>query len=152
MALIMLLLFIGVPLGELALLLWIADHTHWSFPLGLVIVSGMLGVAMLRIYGVLTLRKIRQNLQEGKAPADPLIDAGLMLLASGLLLTPGVVTDAVGLSAMFPPTRALWRGAVKRSFKRRFQIVGWSPQRMPGDDDRGGPPDVVEGEVVGRDK
>ena len=148
MPLLLLLLFIGVPLGELALLLWIAEHTHWALPLAIVIVTGVIGVVMLRIQGVITFRKIRESLSAGKAPTDPLIDTGFFLLASGLLLTPGVVTDVFGLTLLFPPTRAAYRAAAKSWFKSRFQVVTWASGMGPGPDQPPANGDVIEGDVI----
>lgn len=150
MALALFILFIVVPIGELSLLLWIADVTHWAFPLALVITTGVLGATLLRVQGVLTARRIFAG--SGEPPTDPLIDAGLMLLAAGMLITPGVVTDLLGLSFLFPLTRLLWRNRVKRWAKARFQVVTFSempPGRNSVDDvDDLDDDNVIEGEVV----
>ena len=151
-ALLMLVAFIVIPIVELALLLFIADKTHWTVPLGLVIGTGALGVLMLRLQGVITMSRIRRAMTESREPlTDPLIDAGFMIFAAGLLLTPGVVTDAVGLSLLFPPTRMLWRTVLKRWFKGRFQFVQWMPGAPGGGHPASGPAgsgDVVDGQVV----
>lgn len=150
MAFVLFILFIAVPIGELSLLLWIAEQTHWTFPLALVICSGVLGVILLRLQGLLTMRRIRHSFSgNGEPPTDPLIDAGLMLFAAGMLITPGVVTDALGLSLLFPPTRLLWRNALKRWARGRFQMVNFS--NMPPRDDSLREVDednVIEGEIV----
>ncbi|MCA9175274.1 MAG: FxsA family protein [Planctomycetales bacterium] len=159
MPFLLLFLFIVVPLSELALLLWIAEHTHWAFPLAVVIATGIAGVALMRVQGVLTLRRLRRMGADG-SPVDPMIDAGFLALAAGLLITPGVVTDAVGLSLLFPPTRALWRAGLKRWFHNRLQFGQFQFMQFGGpfqhaehgaemgDDDD----DIIEGHVVNRDE
>lgn len=141
------LLFVVLPLGELALLFYLAGVTHWTVPLAVVIGTGLLGMLMIRLQGWRTAAAIRAKLQAGEAPTDPLLDAGLLLFAAGLLLTPGVLTDLTGLSLLFPATRALWRRQIKRSFRDRFQ-VRWT-NGAPG----GGPAesDILDGDVVGRE-
>ena len=164
MPLILLILFIGVPMGELALLLWIADKTHWTYSLGIVVITGVVGVVLLRLHGIFTMRRMKQSLSAGELPTDPLIDTAFLLFAGGLLLTPGVITDLFGLSLIFPPTRVLWRHALKSKVRGQFQMFSWGPMggaegpppggqsaevfgQSPDNDD----PNVIEGEVVERE-
>ena len=73
-------------------------------------------------------------------PTRELIDAGLVLAGGLLLLTPGFATDAFGLLLLFPPTRALARGIVRRRFA--LQIGGVDVRRRPPG--RAGPDDVID--------
>ena len=111
------LLFTLVPLGELALLFWIAQHTGWLFTLGLVIVTGVVGASLARHEGLRCWLEVQRQLAEGKLPAEPLLDALMILVAGALLITPGVLTDLVGFALLVPPIRRL----VRRYLAARFQ-------------------------------
>ncbi|QDU92736.1 FxsA family protein [Lignipirellula cremea] len=118
------LLFIIVPMVEMALLFWIASHTRWYVSLAVVIVSGMVGAALAKHQGFRVFRRIREEMQQGQMPGDALLDAFLILCASLLLLTPGVLTDAVGMLLLIPPARHWVKPRLVQWFKTRFRIGG----------------------------
>ncbi len=122
---VLLLLFILVPLGELWLLFTIADLLGegggWT-TFGLVILTGMFGASLARGQGVKVLRAIQTDLAQGRMPTDHVISGLLVLVGGALLVTPGVVTDLVGLFLMVPGDRHLLVPPLKRYFARRFQI------------------------------
>jgi len=110
-------LFIVIPLVELYLLLRVGSLIGTGPTVGIVIVTGIAGGLMARRQGFAVWRRIQENLNRGALPTEPLVD-GLFVLAGGLLLlTPGLLTDAVGFLALLPPTRAV----LKRWIQRRFQ-------------------------------
>jgi len=111
------LLFTLVPLVELALLLWIAQHTGWLFTLGLVIVTGVVGASLARHEGLRCWLEVHRQLTEGKLPAEPLLDALMILVAGAVLITPGVLTDLVGFALLVPPIRR----QVRRYLSARFR-------------------------------
>lgn len=114
----LLLLFVLVPLVELYLLLRLGGLIGAGPTLAIVIVTGILGGVMARMQGFAVLRRIRDNLNAGTLPTNPLID-GLFVLAGGLLLlTPGLLTDVAGFLALLPPTRELFKRWIKRRFQR----------------------------------
>jgi UPF0716 protein FxsA len=119
---LLLLLFIVVPFVELWLLLVISDYTGWQFTLGLVIVTGLAGAHLARRQGWRTLQRIRDELGQGKLPTDSLLDGMMILVAGALLLTPGILTDAVGLTLLIPPCRRRYRAWLVRWFKSRFHV------------------------------
>lgn len=116
------LLFVLVPLVELTLLLLIGKYTDWWVSLLLVIVSGLVGAILSHRQGWQTFRRIRAELLNGQMPHDSLFDAALILLAGMLLLTPGVLTDLVGISMLFPAGRRFYKRHLIAWFKRRFRI------------------------------
>jgi UPF0716 protein FxsA len=118
----LLLLFIVVPFVELALLLKLAELTGWWHTLLLVIATGVVGTWLARSQGLRTYRKIQQSLAAGQMPADSLLDAAMIFVAGALLLTPGILTDLLGFSLLFPPTRKLYRGWLVKRFKARFTM------------------------------
>lgn len=116
------LLFIVVPLIELSLLLVLADRISWPWTLALVIFTGVLGATLARRQGFQTWQRIQQQLSSGQMPADALQDALLIFLAGALLMTPGILTDAVGFSLLIPPARSAIKRRLVAWFRQRFQV------------------------------
>ena len=102
---IFLILFITIPLVEIAILIKIGSIIGAGYTIALVIGTAFLGVSLLRIQGISTLAKVQANINRGQLPATELIE-GLILLISGvLLLTPGFFTDMVGFLMLVPALR-----------------------------------------------
>ena len=102
---IFLILFITIPLVEIAILIKIGKIIGASYTIALVIGTAFLGVSLLRIQGISTLAKVQSNVNKGQLPATELIE-GLILLISGvLLLTPGFFTDTLGFLMLVPMLR-----------------------------------------------
>jgi len=116
----LLLLFILVPLAELILLLYLAEATHWWVAVLLVLATGLVGTLLARSQGLKTYRRIHAAMSQGKVPTDALIDAAMIFVAGALLLTPGILTDAVGLSLLVPPCRRWYRRRLVQWFRSRF--------------------------------
>ena len=119
---------------------------------GLLILSALVGVWLGKREGFGVIRRIRQRTNEGKVPADELIDAALILTGALLFIVPGFVSDFFGLLLLLPPTRAPVRALVRRTF--RIRVYGVDVQghmergiergmqgirRPPGDD-----PDIID--------
>ncbi|MCA9240192.1 MAG: FxsA family protein [Planctomycetales bacterium] len=118
----LLLLFTVVPLVEFSLLVRIHDHIGLFWTILLVLGTGVLGASLAKRQGVLTLLKIRGQMAEGHVPGDALVDGFLILVAGALLITPGVMTDAVGFSLLVPPLRSLIKAGLRRHFAGRIQV------------------------------
>ena len=102
---ILLILFLTVPLVEIAILIKIGKIIGAGYTIALVIGTAILGAALLRTQGISTLAKVQTNINRGQLPAIELIE-GLILLISGvLLLTPGFFTDMLGFLALVPILR-----------------------------------------------
>ncbi len=119
----LLLLFIVIPLVELALLLLLADLTRWWVSLLVVIVTGVVGSTLAHRQGWRTFRRIQQELAQGQMPTDSLLDALLIFGAGALLLTPGLLTDALGITLLLPPCRRFYKTRMVQWFKSRFSIL-----------------------------
>jgi len=101
----LLLLFILVPAAELALLIEIGRHIGTLATLGLIAGTGLLGAALARHQGLGILKTIRQEMNAGRLPAEPMVDGIMILLAGAVLMTPGILTDALGFLILIPLTR-----------------------------------------------
>ncbi len=79
-----------------------------------VVLTALLGILLVRAEGRHTLRKIQRKLARGEPPTDELLDGAFLLIAGTLMLTPGLITDLLGLLLALPPTRYPIRIVVKR--------------------------------------
>ncbi len=113
----LLLLFIAVPVVELVLLIEIGQRVGTLATIGLIMGTGIVGASLARQQGISTLARLRKDLDDGRLPAEPLVDGVLILVAAALLVTPGVLTDLIGFLCLVPACRRL----LKRSLKRRFE-------------------------------
>jgi UPF0716 protein FxsA len=116
------LLFTVVPLVELSILIWIGGQTAWWVPILMVIATGVIGAALARWQGWQMLQRIRADAGAGRVPADALIDGFLILLAGILLVTPGVMSDLLGVALLIPPVRTIVKRLVATWIKRSIEV------------------------------
>ena len=126
MFVVLLLALLCVPLLELYVIIQVAGGVGTGSTILLLIAVSVVGAWMVRRSGVGVLNQIRARLDRGELPAAELVDGLLILIAGALMLTPGFLTDAVGLLLLFPPTRLVVRSILVRRFARKVTISGWS--------------------------
>lgn len=117
---ILLVLFIGIPLAELALLIEVGQRIGVLATVFLVILTGFAGAYLTKMQGFSILFQIRGQLQRGEFPGDSLIEGGLILAGGLTLLTPGLITDTLGFLCLLPPTRFYFRELIKKEIAKRF--------------------------------
>lgn len=99
-------LFLAVPLVEIALFITVGGWlTLWP-TLGLVLLTGIIGTVLMRWQGLQVLAELRGDLGQVSNPLSPLAHGAIILVAGLLLLTPGFFTDTVGLLLMIPKVRS----------------------------------------------
>lgn len=101
----LLVLFIIIPLIELAVILKVNSFIGIGWTLALIIITAFVGVRLLRLQGLSTLLRANQKMQQGQMPALEMAEGFLLALAGAMLLTPGFVTDAMGFLLLLPATR-----------------------------------------------
>lgn len=117
----LILLFTVVPILELALLIRVGQFLGVGNAIGIVIITGLFGAILTKSQGLLTVEKIQKDLNEGIMPTERLLD-GLLILCGGILLiTPGLITDTLGLTALIPLSRGLIKGWIKRKIRQAFE-------------------------------
>ena len=116
--------FILIPLVEFFLLVWIADRTSILTTIGLVIITGIIGSLLARAEGVKAWRRFRESAAAGRLPGREIQDGLMIAFAAALLLTPGLLTDAVGFLLLIPFTRERFRLLMARRFSTgvHFQV------------------------------
>jgi UPF0716 protein FxsA len=129
---LLLLVFIGVPLIEIAVLIQIGGWIGLWPTLGLIILTAIVGSMELRSQGLATVARLREQLDRGELPAQTLFDGVCLLFAGALLLTPGFVTDILGMALFLPPFRRVLRVTVGHKIAERAEV------HMAGRDAHGG--------------
>jgi UPF0716 protein FxsA len=109
-------LFLVVPLVELFVLIQVGQVIGVWNTIGLLIVMSILGGWLMKREGLGVIRRIRASLDAGRVPGTELVDGFLILLGGALMLTPGFVSDALGMLLLVPPVRAVVRGIAARRF------------------------------------
>ena len=99
------LLFFTVPLAEIYVLLEVGQIIGVLPTIGLVVLTAVIGVTLIRAQGLSTLMRAHQSLDRGELPAVPMLEGAFLLVAGALLLTPGFVTDTIGFLCLVPPLR-----------------------------------------------
>ena len=112
MAPLLVLLFVVVPIAELAVILQVGDWLGLWPTIALLVAASILGGILMRAQGRVAWRRFSQALAERRPPAREVADGALVIAGGALLLTPGFLTDILGLSLLIPPTRALIRRAL----------------------------------------
>ncbi len=107
MGLAIFLALIGVPLIEIAVFIEIGGRIGLWSTLLLIVVTALVGAALLRQQGLATLSRARATLDRGELPVQELLDGVCLLVAGALLLTPGFVTDLAGTLLLVPVVRRM---------------------------------------------
>lgn len=118
------LLFLVVPILELYVIVQVAGGIGVLETIGLLILVSIVGAWLVRREGMGVMRKVQQQLGQGEVPTKQLVDGALILFAGALMLTPGFVTDALGVLLLVPPSRIVVRNVLMRRFRGRVQRVG----------------------------
>lgn len=134
MAGLLMLLLIVVPIAELWFILEVADGIGLLPTLALLIIVSIAGGLLLKQQGLATWHRLQQTMARGEMPTKEVTDGALILLGGALLLTPGFLTDIVGLVLLFPWTRGglkhVVRAALARRVMKRFGYVGRAGRRV----------------------
>ena len=101
----LLILFIAIPLLELALLIKIGTLIGTFNTILLILITGILGAALTKQQGLGVITRIREDMALGRVPSDELFNGVCILVGGFLLLTPGLLTDALGFSLLIPSAR-----------------------------------------------
>jgi UPF0716 protein FxsA len=124
----LLLLLIVVPLAELYVIIQVAHLIGLVATLVVLLAVSIAGAWLLKREGTAAWRRVRDAVSRGEMPAIQVADGALVVLGGALLLTPGFISDAVGLLLLIPGVRVALRGGIRRLLWRwgrnRMRVVG----------------------------
>jgi UPF0716 protein FxsA len=124
MPVLLVLLFIVVPIVELFVIIQVGEAIGVLPTIALLIADSVLGSMLMRSQGRAAWRRFNTAIREGRIPHREVLDGVLVIFGGALLLTPGFVTDVLGIVLLLPPTRALVRGVVGRRLLPRMVASG----------------------------
>jgi UPF0716 protein FxsA len=100
--------------------------------LALLVLLSVAGAWLVKREGLGVWTRFRSQVERGALPTNELLDGILILLAGALMLTPGFVTDVVGILLLIPPARAVVRALLARRFRTRLEAATTAGFRGPG--------------------
>src|SRR3954453_23169231 len=129
-------LFIIVPLAELYVILKVGDAIGAVPTIALLAADSVLGSLLLRAQGRAVWRRFNETLAGGRMPHREVLDGVLVIFGAAFLITPGFLTDIIGLFLLLPPTRGVFRRIARRSIERRavVRVAGRAARRREGRD------------------
>src|ERR671929_1202527 len=130
----LILLFIVVPIAELAVIIEVGQAIGVWWTIALLIADSLLGSMLMRSQGRAAWRRLGEALRAGRPPAREVLDGALVVFGGALLVTPGFISDVLGLLLLLPPTRAVVRRVLVRRVGRRVLegSRGGRPRRSSG--------------------
>ncbi len=130
---LLVLIFIVVPIAELYVIIQVGNAIGLIPTLVLLLLDALLGSMLLRHQGRAAWVRFNRALAENRLPHKEVFDGVLIIFGGALLITPGFLTDILGLFLLIPPTRAIVRGISSRIVRRRMALgTLWTSVRTPG--------------------
>ncbi len=126
----LIILFIVVPIIEIALLIEVGRYVGTFYTIFLIIATGVVGAFLAKLEGLRVWHNLQNDMKQFKMPTNRIIDGVFILIGGVLLLTPGLVTDLIGFILIIPFTRFpireyLKKRLVKKS-KNKIKIIDLS--------------------------
>lgn len=123
--------FVLVPLAELLLIVWLGERIDYLNTIGLLLAVSIIGAVLAKREGLAAWRRFKKAVDAGQIPSDEILDGALVLVAAALLLTPGFITDAVGLTLLVPWARRPVKKGVRRAASGLVdrRVVGYQRAR-----------------------
>jgi UPF0716 protein FxsA len=140
MLLPLVLLFIVVPIAELAVLIQVGQVIGVWWTIAILIADAILGSILMRAQGRAAWRRFNDAMAAGRMPGREVLDGALVMFGGLLMLTPGFITDILGFVLLIPPTRAVVRTVLARRLTQRMVVSMSRPRARPDD--------VVDGTAV----
>lgn len=123
------LLFLLVPAAELYVIYKVGDTIGIGWTFLLLAADSLLGALLLRSQGRAVWQRFNRALSEGRMPQREVIDGVCVIFGGAFLITPGFLTDIVGLALLAPPTRAVFRRVAVRRLGRMARRTAGSARR-----------------------
>ncbi|KRF59496.1 exlusion protein FxsA [Bacillus sp. Soil768D1] len=115
-----LLFIIAMPVIEIIVLLLSGNVIGFWPTLFLIVATGLIGAYLAKRQGMETWKKAQEQIRYGMMPGNEIIDGICIFLGAALLISPGLISDIIGLILVFPPTRNLLKPIVIRFIMNRM--------------------------------
>lgn len=126
-------IFVVVPLAELYVIYQVGDSIGIVPTLAILVADSLLGSWLLKSQGRAVWKRFNETLAAGRVPHREIVDGVLVIFGAAFLITPGFLTDVVGVLLLLPPSRALFRRSLQRRLElRAVSSVGRARQRSSG--------------------
>src|SRR5260221_9232342 len=112
---LMLAIFVDIPIAELYVILKVGDLIGIVPTLLLLVADSVLGSMLMRSQGRAVWARFQEAVQTGRMPHREVLDGALVIFGGAFLITPGFLTDIIGVLCLLPPTRTLMRRLVVRA-------------------------------------
>lgn len=116
-----LLAFILLPLVDMYVLFLVAGRIGVLETVAVVVVTGIVGGLLARVQGIQTVRRLQYKMGRGESPSSELADGALILFGAALLVTPGLITDAIGFALLLPFIRPYIRSSLSSYLSDKVQ-------------------------------
>ena len=141
-------IFVVVTLAEIYVLVSVGQAIGGLSTVLLVVITAFIGSSLLRQQGWSTMAKAQQSMSEGRTPAMEMMEGVVILVSGILLLTPGFLTDALGLLGLMPWSRSYFinhflEKNAERVFKQRNSVF---INRTNNSEKKSNKVDTIEGE------
>jgi UPF0716 protein FxsA len=123
--LLLVILFVLVPIAEIYVIIQVGQEIGALWTVLILIADSLIGARLLSWQGRRAWASFQSALAAGRVPHREVLDGVLIILGGAFLLTPGFITDAVGLLLLIPPTRAAFRRLLTRMMLRPSRL-GWA--------------------------
>ena len=120
---VLVVLFLLVPLAELYVIIQVGQAFGSLNTIALLIIISAAGAWLVKREGMSVWRRFQRQVQDGAVPGREIADGVMILFAGALLMSPGFLTDLLGIALLLPPVRAVVRGAVMKRAARRAGII-----------------------------
>jgi UPF0716 protein FxsA len=141
---------VAVPIIEIAVFLEVGGRIGALNTILMIVITAMIGTWLLRSQGLQTLQRGQESLNQNVFPVTEVFDGMCLLVAGGLLLTPGFVTDVIGFLLFAPPIRKILRELAWSFLARSGRAGSWTNAETPmgpgGNDRPGGGPGTIDGD------
>ena len=119
---VLLVIFIVVPLAELYVIFKVGEAIGYPLTILILAVDSIVGSVLLKSQGRAVWRRFNETLAAGRMPHREVLDGVMVIFGGAFLITPGFLTDVVGILLLLPPTRSLMRRLLVRAIGGRIAI------------------------------
>lgn len=123
------LLFIAIAIAEVYVLIGVGGLIGTGSTIALIILTGVIGVNMLKGQGISVFTRFQEKLSTGEAPAEEMVEGILLVVAGAFLITPGFLTDTLGFLWLIPQSRHWFaKKLIKLGWFKSVQATGFHHQ------------------------